>query len=668
MRPISRLLPATLSRAVRPALVLALAGLLAATGAPAASAAPAPAAAAPAAPTPSSTPAPARVDGVVEGQILVGFEGGAPAAQRTRALGKAGARRAGVAGKGGAVTLARVAAGADEHAVARTLAAQPGVAFAEPNYVRHTDACADCWQLGPRPGVDAAAVHAAGRTGTSTSIVAVVDSGVAPIADLTNRLLSTRSCDASGACAADASTVGNHGTTVASLIVARDDATGITGVAPNARVKSWRAMTASGGLPALAIAAALDEIAADPGVDVVSMSLSGVSPSQTEAAAVARVLAAGKLVVASAGNSGGYWPAYPASYPGVISVGATDRSGNVADFSGYGKVDVVAPGVCVPASAPAGATGSAGCPASPRPGVVHVTGTSFSTPLVSGILALGRSPTARRSRLGILGTADATAPAGLADPKRWGHGLADAAAWHASLAAGAAPYLVVEPEEQLVTPGPVTSAAYVQSSTGALQLPSLITFAGLAVGALVPNLLEAGLAGVTTSGRADTPGTVVQSASATGLTGTLRGSAPIRVLRPDDQAPGVPLDGAGPWTLTDTLQGGGTAATGDDDLDDVRAVTLTAGQTLTVRGDGQPGGGLNLSLYTPATTDVFAQIDVVAPAAAGTPGVVASGPSPDAAGDSSLTFRAVADGTYLVDAYALGARSGGAYTLDIQVG
>jgi hypothetical protein len=161
---------------------------------------------------------------------------------------------------------------------------------------------------------------------------------------------------------------------------------------------------------------------------------------------------------------------------------------------------------------------------------------------------------------------------------------------------------------------------------------------------------------------------VVQSATAVSLTRTLRGSAPIRVLRPDDQAPGVPLDGAAPWTVSDTLQGGGTAATDADDLDDVRAVTLAAGQTLTARADGQPGGGLNLSLYSPATTDVFAQLDVVAPAAVGTPGVVASGPSPDAAGDSALTFRAVADGTYLLDAYALGARSGGAYTLDIQVG
>jgi len=208
----------------------------------------------------------------------------------------------------------------------------------------------------------------------------------------------------------------------------------------------------------------------------------------------------------------------------------------------------------------------------------------------------------------------------------------------------------------------------VQSSTGSLQLPSLITFAGLAVGSVVPSLLETGLAAATGSGQAETPGTAVQSASADTLAGTVRGSAPVRVLRPDDQAPGVPVDGAAPWTVRDTLQGGGTAATGADDLDDVRRVPLTAGQTLTVRADGPPGGGLNLSLYTPATTDVFAQLDTVAAGAVGTPGVVASAPAPDAGGDSALTFTAVADGTYLLDAYALGARSGGEYTLDIRIG
>src|ERR687891_213279 len=76
-----------------------------------------------------------------------------------------------------------VPAAADEQAVADRLAADPDVAFAEPDYLRRPHACADCWQLQPRPGVDALAVHADGATGTG-GVVAVVDGGVNIIPDL----------------------------------------------------------------------------------------------------------------------------------------------------------------------------------------------------------------------------------------------------------------------------------------------------------------------------------------------------------------------------------------------------------------------------------------------------------------------------------------------------
>jgi hypothetical protein len=640
---------------------------------------------------------PARADEVVQGRVLVGFEPGAGAGTRTAALRSVDGVTKGSAGR---VTVVGVDPGSDERATARRLAAQPGVAFAEPDVVRRVQPasaaasqraaleaasaaaprtpvavngiCPDCWQLGPRPGIDVASLHAAGYKGAAGSVVAVVDTGVNIVGDLNGQVLARRWCKADATCVADPAFLGGHGTMVATLIAGRDDLTGITGVAPGAKIKSWRAMDPSGVLPASAVVAALTEIAADPAVDVVNLSFGGASPSTGERQAIDAVLRAGKSVVAAAGNEGGYWPSFPAAYPGVLSVGAVDANGTVAGFSAYGKLDVVAPGVCVPASAPPGSTSDAGCPASPRNAVVSVTGTSFASPLVAGLLALDRAATPRRSRLGIEGTADHEPPEGLTDPKRWGYGLADGAAWHASKAAGAAPYVVVEPSTQLLRPSaesPAVWNAYVQSSSGAITPPSLVSLAGLTLTSLVPVLTEPGLfLASAPSGPQTEPGTQRQTATASTLSGPVSGGAWVRVLRPDDQAPGTSLDGAGPWTENDHLTGAGTPDTAADDLDDVRGIQLAAGQRVTVKVDGPTGGGLRASIYSPATTDVFTQLTTVPAASAGTPGIVATGPPADATGDSSVTFTAALAGRYLVDVYAFGFGAGGDYTLTVTRG
>ena len=65
---------------------------------------------------------------------------------------------------------------------------------------------------------------------------------------------------------------------------------------------------------------------------------------------IAFAYAMGVITVASAGNEGkiGSPIHYPASYPHVIGVGATDHNDVVADFSSYGSwVDVSAPGVSI---------------------------------------------------------------------------------------------------------------------------------------------------------------------------------------------------------------------------------------------------------------------------------------------------------------------------------
>ena len=121
---------------------------------------------------------------------------------------------------------------------------------------------------------------------------------------------------------------------------------------------------------------------------MVNLSLGGSQWSGAEQEGIDAVLASGKTVVASAGNTGDRIPQYPAAFPGVISVGATDDGGQIAGFSSYGKVDVVAPGDCVAVTEIPGVDQGRGCPGDDRDGVAFNSGTSFSAPIVSGLLAL----------------------------------------------------------------------------------------------------------------------------------------------------------------------------------------------------------------------------------------------------------------------------------------
>src|SRR5690606_23359460 len=61
-------------------------------------------------------------------------------------------------------------------------------------------------------------------------------------------------------------------------------------------------------------------------------------------AAVDDAVAAGALVIAAGGNSGGNGLASPADHPRTFAVGATDASGRRAHYSNLGELDVVAPG------------------------------------------------------------------------------------------------------------------------------------------------------------------------------------------------------------------------------------------------------------------------------------------------------------------------------------
>ena len=96
----------------------------------------------------------------------------------------------------------------------------------------------------------------------------------------------------------------------------------------------------------------------------------------------------GVLVVAAAGNDADTLPSYPAAYPSVVAVGATDAVGHRASFSSRSWVTVAAPGTSITSTSPTSASSGF------QLDYDTADGTSFSAPLVAAEAALlwSRSP------------------------------------------------------------------------------------------------------------------------------------------------------------------------------------------------------------------------------------------------------------------------------------
>lgn len=114
----------------------------------------------------------------------------------------------------------------------------------------------------------------------------------------------------------------------------------------------------------------------DAGANIISMSLGGEGSSAAEEAAFDQARDAGILSIAAAGNDGNSTKSYPASYDSVVSVGAVDSAGMIADFSQFNsQVEIAAPGVDVKSTIPGNKYDS-------------YSGTSMATPHVAGVAAL----------------------------------------------------------------------------------------------------------------------------------------------------------------------------------------------------------------------------------------------------------------------------------------
>jgi len=149
----------------------------------------------------------------------------------------------------------------------------------------------------------------------------------------------------------------------------------LAAVAPGAQIMPIRAFDDQGSGSVWAIKKAI-MYAVKNHASVINMSLGLPSYSHTLANAVAFALKNDVVVVASAGNNGTAEVQYPAGYPQVIGVAATDLHDVKAPFSNYGiAVYVSAPGVNI-------------ISAYPGNHYAVLSGTSFSAPLVAAQAAL----------------------------------------------------------------------------------------------------------------------------------------------------------------------------------------------------------------------------------------------------------------------------------------
>jgi hypothetical protein len=243
----------------------------------------------------------------------------------------------------------------------------------------------------------------------------------------------------------DHNTLGDHGLWTAGIIGAvGNDGVGGAGVAWSVKIRPIRVLGITGdgsdfdiaqgvlyaaGLPATGANNAL--VQAQSRAPIINMSLGGPGRSTALRNAVNAAIAAGSLIVASAGNDGLDLPSYPAAYDGVMAVAAVGEDGLLATYSNGGSfISVAAPGgdFRFDDNGGGGVYGPGWDFTSATPLHLFGYGTSGSAPYVSGIAALllAQTPSLTAAQLRARIEQFATRPAGASRSDSYGWGIANA--------------------------------------------------------------------------------------------------------------------------------------------------------------------------------------------------------------------------------------------------
>ncbi|MEO3947419.1 S8 family peptidase [Gorillibacterium sp. CAU 1737] len=213
--------------------------------------------------------------------------------------------------------------------------------------------------------------------GSGDVIVAVVDTGVdLTHPDLKDRLLTGyNAINPSGKPADDV----GHGSHVAGIIAATvNNSLGIAGLTWDNPILPVKVLDNSGAGNAYNVAKGIIW-AADNGAKVINLSLGNYAESSFLHDAIKYAYNKDVVLVAATGNDNSGQPGYPAAYPEVLAVAATDNNRNKASFSNYGSyVDVAAPGVNIASTYTNNQYAS-------------LSGTSMASPHAAGLAALIRS-------------------------------------------------------------------------------------------------------------------------------------------------------------------------------------------------------------------------------------------------------------------------------------
>lgn len=316
--------------------------------------------------------------------VIVKYKAGAAAKSKSAA-----ADRAGLSAVLGTVAAngAQVVEVADAAAAAAVLNRSSTVEYAEPNVELKALGVPDDARFGELYGLSNAndadmdapeGWDLAGYPNLPATTVGIVDTGIdAAHEDLSGKVVACASVQLltsrvrEGSCNDD----NDHGTHVAGTIAAKaNNGVGVAGVSFNSNLAICKALNALGSGSTAGVANCITYLAGK-GVKVISMSLGG-GASTTLQTAVRNASAGGSLIIAAAGNDGDATANYPAAYPEVVSVAATDRNDARASFSNANAdVEIAAAGVDVLSTKRGG-------------GYVAFSGTSMATPHVAGVAAL----------------------------------------------------------------------------------------------------------------------------------------------------------------------------------------------------------------------------------------------------------------------------------------